>query len=37
MKEKRARTAVRISPHYYNTPHDIAIAVGALEAFATPS
>jgi selenocysteine lyase/cysteine desulfurase len=37
MKEKQARTAVRISPHYYNTPRDIAIAIGALEDFATSS
>src|SRR5690606_23921241 len=36
MREKGARTAIRISPHYYNTRHDIDAAVWALEEFATP-
>jgi selenocysteine lyase/cysteine desulfurase len=35
MKEKNARTAVRISPHYYNTRREIDIALGALEEFAS--
>ncbi len=34
MKEKAARTAVRISPHYYNTRRDVDIALDALEEFA---
>jgi selenocysteine lyase/cysteine desulfurase len=33
MKQKGARTAVRISPHYYNTQRDVDIAVGAIEEF----
>lgn len=37
MKEKGAATAVRISPHYYNTTRDIDIAIGALGEFARPS
>jgi selenocysteine lyase/cysteine desulfurase len=35
MKDKHARTAVRVSPHYYNTRRDIDIAVSAMEEFAT--
>jgi selenocysteine lyase/cysteine desulfurase len=35
MKEKGAHTAVRISPHYYNTRRDIDIAISALEEFAS--
>jgi selenocysteine lyase/cysteine desulfurase len=34
MKAKDARTAVRISPHYYNTEREIDNAVFALEEFA---
>jgi selenocysteine lyase/cysteine desulfurase len=34
MDEKRALTAVRLSPHYYNTNTEINIAVSALEEFA---
>lgn len=34
MKDKRAQTAVRVSPHYYNTKRDIDIAVSAMEEFA---
>ncbi|HEX6309579.1 MAG TPA: aminotransferase class V-fold PLP-dependent enzyme [Longimicrobiales bacterium] len=33
MDEKRASTALRISPHYYNTRREIDILVGALEEF----
>jgi selenocysteine lyase/cysteine desulfurase len=33
MKDKDARTAIRISPHYYNTRREIDIAVGAIEEF----
>ena len=33
MDAKRARTALRISPHYYNTPTELRIAVSALEEF----
>ncbi len=33
MKDKQAKTAVRISPHYYNTRREIDIAVSALEEF----
>jgi selenocysteine lyase/cysteine desulfurase len=33
MKDKQVATAVRISPHYYNTRRDIDIAVSALEEF----
>ena len=33
MKQKGARTAVRISPHYYNTQREVDIAVAALEEF----
>ena len=36
MTEKQASTAIRISPHYYNTPRDIDIAVFALEEFLDP-
>jgi selenocysteine lyase/cysteine desulfurase len=35
MKEKNATSAVRISPHYYNTRREIDIALFALEEFAT--
>jgi selenocysteine lyase/cysteine desulfurase len=35
MKDKNAHTAVRISPHYYNTQREIDIALGALEEFAS--
>lgn len=34
MKDKGARTAVRISPHYYNTRREVDIALFALEEFA---
>ena len=30
MDEKRAASALRISPHYYNTPGEIDRAIGAL-------
>lgn len=33
MKDKGARTAVRISPHYYNTEREIDIVVEALREF----
>jgi selenocysteine lyase/cysteine desulfurase len=33
MDEKRAESAVRISPHYYNTNIELNIAVSALEEF----
>ncbi|MGD8278691.1 MAG: aminotransferase class V-fold PLP-dependent enzyme [Gemmatimonadota bacterium] len=33
MKEKQAATAVRISPHYFNTERDLRILVSALEEF----
>ncbi|HEX6133258.1 MAG TPA: aminotransferase class V-fold PLP-dependent enzyme [Longimicrobiales bacterium] len=33
MEEKHVRTALRISPHYYNTRREIDILVGALEEF----
>lgn len=33
MKEKQASTAVRISPHYYNTRRELEILVSALEEF----
>jgi selenocysteine lyase/cysteine desulfurase len=33
MDDKRARDAVRISPHYYNTRREIDILVSALEEF----
>jgi selenocysteine lyase/cysteine desulfurase len=33
MDEKRAATAVRLSPHYYNTNTELNIAVSALEEF----
>lgn len=32
MDEKRARTALRVSPHYYNTRREIDILAAALEA-----
>jgi selenocysteine lyase/cysteine desulfurase len=35
MKQKGARTAVRISPHYYNTQREVDIALGAIEEFVT--
>jgi selenocysteine lyase/cysteine desulfurase len=34
MDTKRAESAVRLSPHYYNTETEINIAVSALEEFA---
>ena len=34
MKEKNASSAVRISPHYYNTRREVDIAAFALEEFA---
>ena len=34
MDDKQAQSAVRISPHYYNTNTEINIAVNALEEFA---
>jgi selenocysteine lyase/cysteine desulfurase len=34
MDEKRARTALRISPHYYNTEAEIDAAVAAIAALA---
>jgi selenocysteine lyase/cysteine desulfurase len=33
MKEKQASSAVRFSPHYFNTRREIEIAVSALEEF----
>jgi selenocysteine lyase/cysteine desulfurase len=35
MKQKHAESAVRISPHYFNTRREIEIAISALEEFAT--
>lgn len=32
MDDKQAHSALRISPHYYNTQREIDIAVGAIEA-----
>jgi selenocysteine lyase/cysteine desulfurase len=37
MDDKAAGTAVRISPHYYNSPRDIETLVFALEEFAAPA
>jgi len=34
MDDKRAYSAVRLSPHYYNTETELQIAVSALEEFA---
>ncbi|HEX6559427.1 MAG TPA: aminotransferase class V-fold PLP-dependent enzyme [Longimicrobiales bacterium] len=34
MDDKRAQSAVRLSPHYYNTTSELDIAVSALEEFA---
>jgi selenocysteine lyase/cysteine desulfurase len=34
MDDKRARDALRISPHYYNTLREVETAVSALEEFA---
>jgi selenocysteine lyase/cysteine desulfurase len=36
MDTKGAGTALRVSPHYYNTPRDIDILASALEEFAAP-
>lgn len=36
MRDKHARTAIRISPHYYNTASEIVTAVGAIEEFTGP-
>jgi selenocysteine lyase/cysteine desulfurase len=36
MDEKRAASALRVSPHYFNTKREIDILIGALEEFATP-
>lgn len=33
MTEKRAPSAIRISPHYYNTRREVDIAIAALEEF----
>jgi selenocysteine lyase/cysteine desulfurase len=33
MDDKRAASALRISPHYYNTPREIDIMVSALQEF----
>lgn len=33
MDDKGAQTAVRLSPHYYNTESELNIAIGALEEF----
>ncbi|HEX7091194.1 MAG TPA: aminotransferase class V-fold PLP-dependent enzyme [Longimicrobiales bacterium] len=37
MDDKRARTALRISPHYYNTEAEIDAAVAAIAALAQPA
>jgi len=37
MDEKRARTALRISPHYYNTETEVDAAVAAIAALAGPA
>ena len=34
MDRKQAMTAVRLSPHYYNTPQELNLAVSALQEFA---
>ena len=34
MDAKRARTAIRLSPHYYNTEEEVDAAVAAIAAFA---
>lgn len=34
MDDKRARSAVRLSPHYYNTTREMDAAIGALEEIA---
>jgi selenocysteine lyase/cysteine desulfurase len=34
MADKGARTALRISPHYFNTRKEIDITLSALEEFA---
>ncbi len=36
MDDKRAATALRVSPHYYNTSREIDILMAALEEFVTP-
>ncbi|HEU5209318.1 MAG TPA: aminotransferase class V-fold PLP-dependent enzyme [Longimicrobiales bacterium] len=35
MDDKQARSALRVSPHYYNTAREIDIVVGAIEAIAS--
>lgn len=35
MDDKQARSALRLSPHYYNTAREIDIVVGAIEAIAS--
>jgi selenocysteine lyase/cysteine desulfurase len=37
MDQKRATSALRISPHYYNTREEIDTAVGALRELVSPS
>ena len=37
MDAKRAASAVRISPHYYNTRREVEIAVFAIEEFCEPA
>jgi selenocysteine lyase/cysteine desulfurase len=32
MEAKRAESAIRISPHYYNTEEEIDAAIDALQA-----
>ena len=36
MDDKRVASALRVSPHYYNTQREINILVSALEQFAAP-
>jgi selenocysteine lyase/cysteine desulfurase len=37
MDEKQASSALRISPHYYNTKEEVDLAIGALEEIVTRS